>query len=310
MKIVTVLFIVLSSFYFLWPQKLIGYGLPSLNLGLTSFLDGGPLRPAPGFYVLPLLHYYHSNKFVGPQGCELPGIHCPHFNALAVVTQFAYQFDTKILGAHPGIDATISYDLYSHIKKNQLGVTSSGRGFGNLSFGAYLQWEPIMFGQHSIFVHRAEFTFSCPTGKNELPEKAINPGTNFFYINPYWAFTLFFTPRFATSWRLYYLWCAKDHKIGLQAGDAIHGNYTLEYEVAERLWVGLNGYFLQQLHNNRLDGREILHSKEQIFAAGPGFLYIFTENSDFAMFGNLYFENFARNRPQGISAVLRFLKRF
>jgi len=113
-----------------------------------------------------------------------------------------------------------------------------------MSCGSVLQWDPIM-GKNgrssciaSSFKHLACRTYD----RNQ----AVNPSSNFFSFDPYWAGTLFITPQWEVSLRLHYLWNAKndDPFVGfgvneIQAGQAVHANFATSYEViAKKLRLG------------------------------------------------------------------------
>lgn len=293
---------------FLITPTLIGYALPTtINLGLTNFLDGGPLKPLPGWYLTEYLPYYHANKFLDAQGQLLEGVTSPHLNAIYSVTQMTYLSKKQFLKGNIGLTAVWPIALYSHVNKNLLHITDSGSGVSDLLMGIFLQWETIKHNDRPIFVNRLEFAASFPAGKYKV-KKSINPGNNFFYLNPYWAATLFFTPQFAASWRLYYLWNGTNKKLHLQAGQAIHMNYDIEYNFYKKWWIGINGYFLQQLTNNKLFGASVPNSQERVIGIGPGALCFLPKK--FILSANLYFETEVRNRPQGVNFVARMVKQF
>lgn len=97
----------------------------------------------------------------------------------------------------------------------------------------------------------------------------------------------------------------------------MHLNYTLEYMLNRRWFLGVNGYFLQQVSDAKLLGEPVANSKERVFAIGPGVLFVLDGNvsevpTSFTsvVIGNLYFETLVRNRPQGIRLNLRLIKYF
>lgn len=305
----------LSKILFLFSlinvSLLLGYGLPIINLGGSSFLDGGPLRQIPGWYFQVASQNYHTHRFLNEEGKPLLGLPGPHFNTWLTSYQLIYLSDRDVLNyGKLGFDVTLPVYFYSRIQKNLLGITSFGSGVGDLAVGVYLQGNPIFRGQRPIYVNRFEFVVSFPTGQNNLPLKTINPGNKVFYINPYWAATLYFTTRFSASWRLHYLWVSHNHIAHFKAGDAVHANFAVEYQCLERLFLGINGYFLHQLKNNRLFGIEIPDSKERVIAIGPGFLYALKRRLSAVLIGNLYAEFNVHNRPQGIKFILRYYAHF
>lgn len=284
------------------------YGLRGLNLGLTNFLDGGPLRPRSGLYWINYNQYYHAHDFVDHEGNSLSPSDPPQFNFLANINQLLYESTSRILNARWGLSASIALVLFSKIDDNQLGFSSSGSGWGDFRADLYLQWDPVMYHGRAIYVNNLDFGVFFPTGKNDAPCHTINPGSKTYAINPYWAATVYLTQDWTVAWRLYYLWSTENPITHLQAGDAVHVNYSTEYKFTERFHAGINGYYLQQLHDNRLFGVDVPNSRERVMGLGPGFLYFFPHN--LILLGHFYGEFDVRNRSKGINCVVRFIKYF
>ena len=281
------------------------YRQPLLNFGLTSFLDGGPIRPNPGIYWEEYFLYYHAHKFRGGNG-QLLSNHTP-LNSFFIINELIYQAPIEILGGEPGIDFFLPTVPYSHLAPNNFGIRDSGKGIGDLYLGLLLQFNPIKHHDRTILVHRIELPFSSPTGKAR-PGVVFNPGNGFFFFNPYWAGTLYFTDDWAISWRIHYLWNAENKKEKTQAGQATNMNFTTEYQVIENLWAGINGYLIYQFTDDKRCGISIPNSKERVYSLGPGALY--KVNDDFYLFFNLYFEFKAQNRAQGVEANFRLFMHF
>lgn len=298
-----------SIFLFLSSPAIVGYGLPAINLGTTNFLEGGPIRPNPGWYFSQYTKSYYSNHFLDHCGNEIADIKKPDFRFFSGASQFVYQCEEKSLfHAEFGVDIVLPYVMYSHIEKTEHGLYTQKGGIGDLAMGLFVQWDPIKYKERPLFVHRAEFVFSVPTGKFDPDPNAINPGVGFVFMTPYWSATFYITELWTLSWRLNYLWCSKNSSTQKQAGDAFFMNYSMAYQCLPGLHIGVNGYFLRQLHNNKLCNVPVPHTKEQTFSIGPGFVYFF--NKDLIILGHLYFEMKVRNRPQGISSTFQLVWHF
>ena len=304
----------------LWTVPAQAYDLPGVNLGFTSFVDGGP--PAgPGFYFQTYLTRFTSDEFKDSDGDSLlPSFADEDIDLTILLLQGIYQSDTEIplIKGKWGLDVIlpIVYTDISYGTDNPAFPQDNAGGFGDLLVGPFIQWDPIMGKSGPIMLNRIEFQLIFPTGKYDS-DKELNPGSNFFSFNPYWSTTLFLMPKWTLSWRLHYLWNDENDDpnrnfVGAddtQAGQAIHVNFASAYEVLEKtIRVGVNGYYLKQITNTEADGRDVRNSKEQVLAIGPGAVYHFSQNNH--IFLNAYFETMVENRPEGYRLNLRWTHHF
>jgi anthranilate 1,2-dioxygenase (deaminating, decarboxylating) large subunit len=271
---------------------------PSVNLGFTSFMDGGP--PAgPGFYFQEYVSYYTANKLA-----DLP-VPNPEVDVWVSLNQFIYQSNRPVLlGGKWGLNVIVP--LVS-IESQPSAILTNEDGLGDITVGPFLQWDPIMGKNGPIFMHRVELQTIWPTGSYDQT-RALNAGSNFFSFDPYWSGTLFITPKWTASLRVHYLWNAENNDTDARAGQAVHANFAASYEaIAKKLRVGVNGYFLEQVTHSEVANVEVADD-EGVFAIGPGVLWSFSQNSH--LFFNAYFETEAKYRPEGERFVLRFVHHF
>jgi anthranilate 1,2-dioxygenase (deaminating, decarboxylating) large subunit len=283
------------------------YEEPAVNLGFTSFLDGGP--PAgPGWYFTEYVQFYTADTLP-----DLPFPGDPELDAWISLSQLIYQSGQNVVGqAKWGLDVILPYADFD-LDAGGTPLTAKS-GFGDLLVGPFLQWDPIMGAKGPVFMHRIELQTILPTGDYDR-KKAINPSYNAVSFNPYWAATWFVTPKWTASWRIHYLWNDENDEANVpeaetvQAGQAVHANFATEYEViAKKLRIGVNGYYLKQLEESQVDGRDVPDSEEQVLGIGPGAMWSFSQDNH--LFANVYFETAAENRPEGDRFNIRFVHHF
>ncbi|MBU0679209.1 MAG: transporter [Verrucomicrobia bacterium] len=287
------------------------YDLPALNLGFTSFLDGGP--PAgPGVYVTEYVQYYSTDEF---RDLALGGAE-PELDVWVSLSQLIYQAEEEVLGARWGLDVIIPYVGFD-LDSDGTPLSANEYGFGDILVGPFLQWDPVMGENGPVFMHRVEFQMIFPTGDYDN-EKTLNAGANYFSFNPYWSGTWFITPKWTTTARIHYLWNGKNDDPGAiapgvvpndtQAGQAVHANFAVAYAVTPMIHAGINGYYLKQIDEFEVDGKNVDDTEEEVFAIGPGAVVHFSQNSH--LFLNAYFESGVENRTEGTRVNLRYVHHF
>ncbi|MEW6752119.1 MAG: transporter [Candidatus Latescibacterota bacterium] len=300
--------------FLLGPALARAYDQPAMNLGLTSFLDGGP--PAgPGFYFTQYVQYYRSTQFVDQDGDEI-GLPDPEVGVWAGLSQFIYQSNQPLLlGGKWGLDVIVPLvRLSADYGAAGPFPADNGAGIGDVLVGPFLQWDPIMGAAGPVLMHRIELEVLLPTGKYDS-DKELNPGSGFFSFYPYWSATLFVGPKLTTSLRLHYLWNAENSDpnrgfVGAedsQAGAAVQGNWAAEYEVKPHaLRVGANAYYLKQITDTKMDGDDVPDRREQVLGLGPGLVYHRSPQQH--LFINLFTELMAQNRTKGSKLVVRYVQ--
>jgi hypothetical protein len=280
--------------------------LPAVNLGDTSFQDGIAF---PGWLAEETIGYYHAGQFNDHHGEKVPGSN--RLTTVSATTHLAYLSQLRLLGGFYG--AEILLPLADVDVDVSLGTRERERGVGDLIVSPFiLQWtDHQLFGKP--YFHRFVFDLTLPTGAYDR-NRAVNIGNNLISINPYYAFTIMPTDKLELSGRLHYLWNSENDEpfsgmgaSSVQPGQAFHANYAASYEVIKGVRLGINGYMLQQLSEDKVDGHRLANSKERIFGVGPG-LQVTTNG--ISIFLNSYLETGAENRPEGTKIVFRLSKAF
>lgn len=291
------------------------YDLPTVNLGMTSFLDGG-LPAGTGWYAQTYFQIYDSDELVDAHGNKLP-LPKTDLNYQVIVEQISYLSNVK-LGEHASLGVNFLIPFVSKMDMddglNQMAIKSQG-GFGDIMIGPFVQFDPIMGAAGPKFVHRIEFQVNLPTA-DYSSQKDINPSNNAVSLDPYWAATYWFNPKWTASTRIHYLYNFKNDDpsyafVGadeVQAGQALHANFATEYAFTPQLRLGINGYWLKQITDTEVDGEKVKGRKEKVWAIGPGAMYSFSPNNH--VVANAYFEQDAENRPEGTQMQVRYIHHF
>jgi hypothetical protein len=277
--------------------------LPTVNLGDTNFEDG---FAGPGWFFEEFPDVYSADAIKGPDGKALPGSN--RFKVYSANTHIAFVSKKQLLRGWIVFEALQPLgDLHLQLAN---GPDSQASGFGDLIFGAGLQWGVKKIGK-GVFIHRAMLDVSMPTGAYS-DARPVNTGNHFVFVNPFYCFTYERNRKVEFSARLHYLWNSTndDPFLGLdvrnfQPGQAFHVNYAASYEFFDHFRLGFNGYWLHQLTDDRIDGAPVPGSLERTVGLGPG---VQIAGKDIWFSVNSYMETAGRNRPSGFKVTFRISK--
>jgi hypothetical protein len=159
----------------------------------------------------------------------------------------------------------------------------------------------------------------APTGAYD-PNKLVNPGSNFWSLNPYWAVTVLPTPKTEVSVRMHYLYNLKNNDPGInnpfevpgmvnfQAGQAVWANFAASYKILPNLEIGLNGFWFREISDDRVNGVSQPAARTANLSLGPGAEWAINRSN--FVFANLYFPVMERNTYSGTHVNLRWIHAF
>ncbi|WP_322044689.1 transporter [Paraburkholderia sp. J67] len=297
------------------------YQPAGIDLGATTFNDAfGSVEP--GWTTIQLLQYENNNHFYTNTGSQSPAFKNAELHAFVWLPQLIYTSPLHFLGGALGLTALLPVtSLNSHSDEiNPYAPTLTARsGFGDITFGPFLQFAPIISGGRPVFVQRFEFDVIAPTGAYD-PNKLVNPGSGFWSLNPYWSATFLPTAKTEVSVRLHYLYNLRNDNPGInnpfqvpdianfQAGQAVWANFAASYKVLPNVEVGINGFYFRQITDDRVNGQSQSAARTTNLSLGPGAEWAI-DRSNF-VFANLYLPVVERNTYSGVHVNLRWIHAF
>jgi hypothetical protein len=275
---------------------------PPVDLGQTSFLDG---EAGPGGLFEVIGNGYVASQFTDASGRRVAGPNRQWIGS--VIFHLAYVSNLPVAGGLLGAEALIPFSTL-HLEVPGAPQATEG-GLGDITFAPFIEWSKMPVWQRPLSV-RLAIQATAPTGQYS-PTDPINPGSDAWQVSPYLAFTWRISDRWEISGRSIYDWSGRSGRppislnaANTQAGDQFAQNLSVSAAITDNWRLGLSSYGLWQLADTRVDGQSIPNSRQQVIAVGPGLLW---SDGHATVIANVYEEIEARNRPRGISAVLRLL---
>ncbi|MFN7111914.1 MAG: transporter [Brevundimonas sp.] len=252
-----------------------------INLGSTSFYDGfSTLKP--GLTGLAYLRYEANDAITNVKGDDDPAFEDPQVDVTTLIAQVSYVSRLKVAGGALGFDVLMPFtNIDAEFGAAGRQLVDNGLGLGDLTFGPFIQFAPMIRQGRPVASARIALDVIAPTGDVD-ESRDLNQGSGAWSINPYVAWTLLPAPGWEVSGRTQYLYSFETDKIpnppsipGFtfedgQGGQLIWSSFTVSKEVSRGVSVGLNGYALQQITEDRINGIDIPDTKRQALYVGPG----------------------------------------
>lgn len=278
------------------PVRIMG-GESSSILGAEGYFAGA--LPPPGFHFINYLMYYHAGELKDSNGDEVP----IDFKAdvAAEVARGIYISDIKILGANLGWHVIVPL-VYMKMEITEAALDESRASIGDIDFA------PFILGWHTDFFHFvAGLDIIAPTGQYDK-NYTVNIGCNHWTFEPALAASFIHPSGVSASVKLMYDIHTENNDTKLETGQQFHLDYNAAYMLVDNFRLGVCGYYLIGLQDDKLDGSKIPDSKEQVLAVGPSAMYSF--NPGFHLIAKVQFETQAENRPEGTKAWLKMIYSF
>lgn len=276
----------------------------SAPVGADGFMSG--LAPPPGVYWLNYSFHYSADSFKGGNGKEIQAGPLDDFEANISGNVFRFLWmpkkDIRLFGGRWAPD----FGVVAMDKRLKVG----GKWFEEQGLGDLLIAPVNLFYQWGD-VHAVLYVdFLLPTGDYDK-RRVVNTGNNhwtikpaaiFSWVKPNWEITGIFNLDINGTNNDYI-----DPRTGLESthrsGKAFHMDYTASWRATPNLNIGLQGYYWDDLEDDRVDGKRVADTQTKVFSIGPGVRY---QWGSISLVAKAQYEFGAENRPEGEVYWLRF----
>lgn len=288
-----------------------------INVGGTSFLDGFG-STTPGWAFISYARHFDLDTIKDARGNDSPAFRDPHIGVSILLSQLIYVTPYTWMGGTLAFNAIlpmVNFDT-SFAANSPVRLRDNGFGAGDISFGPALQMPPVMRDGRVLFFQRFAIDTFAPVGKFDR-DVSLNQGNGYWAVVPHWAFTVQPSDDWEISMRLHYLYNFRTNRAANvptipgfqfrngQAGDVFWANFASSVKVSEQLRLGINGYYLQQLQDNRTNGQRVPDSKRMQLYVGPGLSWRLDKENSLNL--NVYLPVDVENSAAGNNVNLKFV---
>ena len=271
-------------------------GLGTYPIGVNTVLNG--VLPPPGgtqFYNYSL--FYVANRFAGPDGnAAVPGFRSAVFvDAPRVVHTWGTMLGPFAISS--GIVVPVA-----RVNVDAAGSSGTRTGLGDIIL------QPFMIGYTNP--DKTFFTFLSPdvslrTGSYSSTRLA-NIGTNYYAFQPNLNATWFPSPKWELSATAQLEVHSPNHATQYHSGTIGSIDWLVGYAIGKKLQVGVQGYYLKQVSDDKQNGQRVGPDgfRGQAAAIGPQLRYDFGPAAAVVL---KYQHEFAvRNRSKGERIWIEF----
>lgn len=211
--------------------------------------------------------------------------------------------DIRILGGRWAPDFGF-VQLHKRLKVG--GQWYSDTGIGDLIFAPinlFYRWGDL----HTLLC----VDFIAPTGDYDRKRVVklgnnhwtIKPAALLTYARPKWEITGIFNVDFNTK-NPGYIDPLTRLETSHRSGTSFHMDYAASWRPTPRWNLGISGYYVDDLEDDRVGGQRVQGTQTRAFAIGPGVRY---QWGPVGLVAKWQHEVVAENRPQGVFFWLRFI---
>jgi hypothetical protein len=270
----------------------------ALEGGVTAFPNGGEdflvaAMPPPGWYGLLYANRVTADRLVDGDGRR--AVHRFDLSVNALTPRLDWVKPVSVLGADrwgtllvlPLLDVEVELQPVPGVV-----VRGARRGVGDLTLGNGLHWTLRSFEM----VNAVDVVF--PTGSFDGSDLA-NPGRGQWVVRASHLGTWFPTPKWDLSYRINYDYNFENSKTHYHSGQTLYLNAAVGWKPNPATTVGIVGFTLQQVTDDRLKDRRVAPDGARARASGIGPVVRWVGPGEVHYTIKVLRDFGVRNRPEG-----------